>query len=159
MYCDPTIWSVAGFAFHIQVGSCHLTRRRSWRVRPCMTPHITNNLHNDRDLTLCLLGKSVIEGLNPALVFKFQRTEMFLPCSLVKIQQCRGHLWPKSSELGLRKPRFEFQIQCLEGGLILFISLFFRRFYWPSSAYMCTNSIHIAICLRTTDRFEVNPYI
>ena len=33
-----------------------------------------------------LLGKSEIAGLNPALVFKYQRNKMFLLCSLVNIQ-------------------------------------------------------------------------
>ena len=35
-----------------------------------------------------LLGKSEIAGSNPALAFKFQRNQMFLPCSLVNIQYC-----------------------------------------------------------------------
>ena len=35
-----------------------------------------------------LLGKSAIADSNPALAFKFQRNQMFLPCSLVNIPYC-----------------------------------------------------------------------
>ena len=61
------------------------------------------------------LKKSEIAGLSPALAFKFQRNQMFLPRSLVKIQ------WPRGSVLGLRPPGLEFRIMCLDDSVISFI--------------------------------------
>ena len=70
----------------------------------------------------CLLGKLAIAGSNPTLAFKFQRNNMFLPCSLQKIQYCGEPQWQWASVLGLRPPGLEFRILCLEGSVILFIS-------------------------------------
>ena len=54
--------------------------------------------------------------------FKPRSSKMFLPCSLVKNKYCGEPLWPRSRELGLRPPGLEFQILCLEGSVIAFIS-------------------------------------
>ena len=76
---------------------------------------------------------------------------MFLPRSLVKIQYCVEPLWPRGSVLGLKPAGFEFQILCLEGSVISFISFIFRWFSWPSLIYMCTqvaqNTIQLLILL------------
>ena len=49
--------------------------------------------------TRCLLGEFKIAGSNTALVFKFQRHNMFLSCSLVK-QYCKAILWAISASDG-----------------------------------------------------------
>ena len=70
----------------------------------------------------CLLGKSEIACSTPTLALKFQRNKMFLPRSFVKIQYYGEPPWPKGSVFGLRPPGFEFQILCLKGSVISFIS-------------------------------------
>ena len=71
-----------------------------------------------------------VSGSSPALVFKFQRNKMFLPCSLMKIKYCGEPPWPRGSVLDLRPPGLEFRILCLEGSVIWFISPF-------SGSYSC----------------------
>ena len=47
-------------------------------------------------------------GFEFTLAFKlFQINKMFLSCSLIKIQCCGGHPWPRGSVLGLRPPELE----------------------------------------------------
>ena len=69
-----------------------------------------------------IIGKSEIPGSNPALAFKSQRNKTFLPRSLVKIQYCGEHPWPRVSVLGLRSQGLEFWILFLEDSVISFIS-------------------------------------
>ena len=52
----------------------------------------------------------------------FQRHQMFLPRSLVKIEYCGEPPWSRDSMLDLRPPGLEFRILCLEGSVISFIS-------------------------------------
>ena len=69
------------------------------------------------------LEKSEIACSNSTLAFKFERNKMLLLRSPTKIQYCGEPLCPRGSVLGLRPPRFEFRILCLEGSVISFISL------------------------------------
>ena len=75
-----------------------------------------------------------IADSNHSLAFKFLRNKMVLPYSLVKIQYCGEPPWPRSSELSLRPPGFDFE-SCVWGQCNL---TFLRRFSWPSLADMYT---------------------
>ena len=75
----------------------------------------------------CLLGKSDIAGSNPTLASEFQRSKMFLPRSIVRIQYCGEPPRPRGSVLGLRPPGLEFRSLCLEGSDISFSSLYVHK--------------------------------
>ena len=64
---------------------------------------------------------SEIAGSNPTLAFKFQRDNMLLPRSFVKIKQSEKPPWLRGSVLDLRPPGLEFRIMCLNGSVISFI--------------------------------------
>ena len=73
---------------------------------------------------------------------KFQRNKMFLTCSFVNIKYCGKPPWPRSSELDLRPPRFEFCMLCLRGNVMhLFHLTILRSFSWLSFIY---NYVHKA---------------
>ena len=91
-----------------------------------LSSHIWHNCHILLFKLQHLISKSEIEGSGPALAFKFQRNEMFIPRSLVKIQYCEEPPWPRGRVLGLGPPGLEFRILYLEGSGISFISPFSR---------------------------------
>ena len=75
-----------------------------------------------RRLKLPACNSVKMAGSNLTLAVKFQRKEMILPRSLVKIQYCGEPPSLRGSVLGLRQPGPEFRIWCLEGGVTSFIS-------------------------------------
>ena len=66
--------------------------------------------------------KSEIAGSSTSLAFKLQKNIMFLPRSLVQIQYCGEHPWPRDCEFVHRPPGLEIQSLCLRGSVISFIS-------------------------------------
>ena len=57
-----------------------------------------------------------------ALAFKFPRNKMFLIRSLVTVEYFGEPPWPWGDVFGLRPPGLKFQILCLEGSVISFLS-------------------------------------
>ena len=77
-----------------------------------MCLYICNNNTEGRvggGVSWCLLGKSEIADSSPALAFKFQRSKMFPPCSIVNIEYCGQPPWPTVSVLGRRPTKLNFE--------------------------------------------------